>query len=130
LKNFFWKYLHLSSSRLLPVIDDHNEYASIRAKIVEQPTSAEQQALSRIATITKQDQDGMKRESKWDRCLIVHYKHEQRLAAFKKDLHRLWNEAFAETPIKNTRLIVGNRISLNTKRQLIHNRPAKHSDST
>lgn len=121
LKNFYWKYLHLAPSRLVSVIDDEHDYASIRSKLLAEPTSAEQQALSRIATIAKQEHDSMNGESKWDRCLIVHYNHEQRLATFKKDLHRLWDEAFRETPIGNTRLIVGNRTNRNTKRELIHN---------
>jgi len=106
------------------VIDDENEYLSIRFELLKQPTSAEHQVLSRIGTIAKQDQDAMKGESKLDRCLIVHYQHEQRLVAFKKDLHRLWNEALTETPLNNACLIMGNRINRNTKRELIHNRPS------
>lgn len=65
----------------------------------------------------------MNGESKWDRCLIVHYQHEQRLSNFKKHLHRWWNETFKDTPIQNIRLIVGNRINRTTKRELIHYRP-------
>ena len=60
--------------------------------------------------------------------MIIHYKHEQRLAAYKKDLHRLWNEMFADTSISHTRLIVGNRINQNAKRELTHNRPPKRKN--
>ena len=107
------------------MIDDENDYVAMRSKLLEQPTSAEQQVLSRIATMAHQDKDRMEVENKWDKCLIVHYTHEQRLAAFKKDLHRLWDQTFANTPVKDTRLIVGNRINRNAKRELIHNRPSK-----
>lgn len=124
-KEFFWKYLHISSRRLMSVIDDENEYTSIRSELLEQLTRSERQTLYSISTITEREQERTNEESKWNRCLIVHYKHEQRLAAFKRDLHRLWNETFVETPIRNTRLIVGNNISHSTKRELIHNRPVK-----
>ena len=107
-------------------MDDDNEYEAIRSQLLQQPTSVEQQVLSRIATMTDLPQnDEKKGESKWDRCLIVHYNHEQRLAGFRRDVHRLWDAAFHKTPVQNTRLIVGNRNNRNTKRELIHNRPAK-----
>lgn len=128
MKSFFWKYLHLSPSRLVAVIEDEHEYASIRSKLLEQPTNVEQQVLSRIATIGNANGETKDGDSKWDRCLIVHYNHEQRLASFKKDLHRLWEVTFKETSIQNTRLIVGNRNNRNTKRELIHNRPSKPSN--
>ena len=107
-------------------MEDDNEYDAIRSQLLQQPTNVEQQVLSRIATIADLQQgDGKKGESKWDRCLIVHYNHEQRLAGFRRDVHRLWDDTFRETPVQNTRLIVGNRNNRDTKRELIHNRPAK-----
>lgn len=78
-----------------------------------------------IATIAEQEHDDTNEESKWNRCLIVHYTHEERLATFKTHLHRLWDEAFADAPIQNTRLVVGNRVNRNAKRELVHNRPPK-----
>ena len=112
------------------MIDDENEYASLRSKLLLQPTNAEQQVLSRIATTAKQHRDDTNADSKWDRCLIVHYTHEERLATFKKNLHRLWNGAFTDTPIEKTRLIVGKRNNRNGKRELIHIRPTSNNTNT
>jgi hypothetical protein len=51
----------------------------------------------------------LKKKSKWNTNLIVHYTHEARLASYKKDIHQLWHQLFAETPVMNTNLIIGNR---------------------
>ena len=72
MKDFFWKYLHLSSRRLVAVIDDENEYVSIRSKLLEQPSGAEQQVLSRIATIARQDQDRIDTNVDCDQHRSVH----------------------------------------------------------
>ena len=80
--------------------------------------------MSRITSIARPNDETVDRKtSKLDRCLTVHYQHEQRLAAFKKDVHQLWAETLKGTHIQDIRLIVGNRNNRNTKRELIHNRP-------
>ena len=57
LKGFFTKYFRSSSSPVLATIDDENEYESIRSTLLEQPTSIEQQVLSRIASVDDQKKD-------------------------------------------------------------------------
>jgi hypothetical protein len=61
---------------------------------LEKQTIGEQQLLYRIATITDNDKNEptndkiirnkFQKHEKWKICLIVHYKHEQRLAGYKK----------------------------------------------
>ncbi len=44
---------------------------------------------------------------------MIHYKHEARLASYKKDTRQLWNQKFENTPATNTKLIIDNRNNLN-----------------
>ncbi len=53
----------------------------------------------------------------------VHYTHEARLQSYKKDIHQLWNQIFAQTPVMNTTLIIGSRNHRNSKGRLVHRRP-------
>jgi hypothetical protein len=55
--------------------------------------------------------------------LIVHYKHEERFETFKKDIHQLWNQTFANIEVMNTKLIIGNRNSQNATKTLVDRRP-------
>jgi hypothetical protein len=55
-----------------------------------------------------------------NRKLIIRYTHETRLATYNKHIHQLWNQIFTDTPVVNTKLIVGNRNSRNATKILIH----------
>ncbi len=104
---------------------------------MEKQTIGEQQLLYRIATIVDNDKNAptndklienkLKKQEKWNTCLIVHYKHEQRLAAYKKDLHQIWNNTFIHTPIYYTKLIVGTCNNRNNTRELVSKRPSTTS---
>jgi hypothetical protein len=50
----------------------------------------------------------LKKKSKWITNLIVHYTYEARLEGYKKNIHQLWHQIFAETPVMNTNLFIGN----------------------
>jgi hypothetical protein len=98
---------------------------------LEKQTIGEQQLLYRIATMPDNDKNAptnienkLKKQEKWNTCLIVHYKHEQRLASYKKDLHQIWNNTFIHTPIFYTKLIVGTCNNRNNKRELVTKRPS------
>ncbi len=69
----------------------------------------------------------LKKQDKWNTCLIVHYKHEQRLATYKKDLHQIWNSTFIHTPIYYTKLIVGTCNNRNNTRELVSKNPSTTS---
>ena len=69
----------------------------------------------------------IKRQSKSIDNLIIHYKHEARLASSKKDIHQLWHQIFNRTPVANTKLIVGNRNNRKCQDSLVHRRPHHQS---
>ncbi|CAF1227425.1 unnamed protein product [Didymodactylos carnosus] len=135
-KEFLSQYISSSSSFYLLIpscIETEIQFSTMRTKVLQQKTDAEHQLLYRVATITDNEQDEQakdkfnqikqQKEDKWDKCVIVHYKHEQRFATYKRDFHQLWNDLFNGTPILNTKLIVGNRNNLNTKEELVSKRP-------
>lgn len=101
---------------------------------MKKQTIGEQQFLSSIATISNNDnkhqnenkimQDKTEKEERSNQCLILHYKHEQRLASYKKDIHQLWNKTFTNTPVISTKLIVGSCNNKNATRELVSKRPS------
>ena len=100
---------------------------------MNQPTIHEHQITSRITkTINSNTNDTVdnpvvetkpNKESKWLNNLIIHYTHEKRLATYKHDIHQIWNQTFQQTPVLDTRLIIGNRNSKNLTKQLVRRRP-------
>jgi hypothetical protein len=63
------------------------------------------------------------KESNPSRHLIIHYTHEARLETYKKQIHQLWDQIFADTPVTGTKLIVGNHNSCNATKKFIRRRP-------
>jgi type II secretory pathway predicted ATPase ExeA len=129
---FFTNYLPTSTLSLL--INDENDYAVLRRKLLYKPTINEYQIASRIATTIETPhndtvdssliQESLDKESKWLNKLIIHYIHEKRLQNYKKDIRLLWNRTFEKTPIIFTKLIIGNRNSPNLTHELVHRRPS------
>ncbi len=58
-----------------------------------------------------------------DRNIIIHYTHDARLVTYKKHIHQLLDQIFVDTPVKTTKLIVGNCNSRNAIKILIRRRP-------
>ncbi len=65
----------------------------------------------------------LKKQSKFDKNLIIHYTYGKRLQSNKTVIHQLWNQMFQQTPVIQSRLIIGNRNSRNLTRELVHRRP-------
>jgi hypothetical protein len=65
----------------------------------------------------------LKKQSKFDKNLIIHYTYEKRLRSNKTVIHQLWNQIFQQTPVIQSRLIIGTRNILNLTRELVHRRP-------
>jgi hypothetical protein len=115
------------------LIADQNDFLFVCSYILDRATAIEHQLASRIAKTTdtlKNDtiddplvRMGLKKFSNSDQNLVVHYPHEARLATYKKYIHQLWHQTFAETPVLNTKLIVENRNSRNATKILIRRRP-------
>jgi len=118
-------------------IENENQYLTLRTQLLKQQTTSQQQLLFRVSTIIDKDQneqakdqtiqDKIHNEEKSNKRLILHYRHEQRLASYKKDLHQIWNNTFNATSILDTRLIVGTRNNRNTAEELVSKRPSMPS---
>ncbi|CAF2193402.1 unnamed protein product, partial [Rotaria magnacalcarata] len=109
----------------------------MRIALSGQPSRQQSQVEMRIATLTS-DNDHLvedldkkedfiiqenKKPNKLQHKLIIHYTHEKRFNKRKRDLHHIFQETFANTPIIETKLIVGNRNQKSTMKELIRKRP-------
>jgi len=84
---FFKSYS--STPMISPLIDNENDFATIRRRLLNKPTIAEYQIGSRIAMADDKPhndtvcnplaQTRANKESKWLKNLIIHYTHEKRL---------------------------------------------------
>jgi hypothetical protein len=114
------------------MLTNENDFAFIRHSILNKPTIPEYQIASRIAKATNVNSEEkvdnplvkarLRKQTKFDTNLIIHYTHEKRFQNNKKDIHQLWNQTFEQTPVIDTRLIIGNRNSRNMTRELVHRR--------
>ncbi len=123
----------LSPTFIIPLIPKPNDFLFVPSYILNRQTLIEHQLASRIPKTT----DALKNDtiddplvwmrlkilSNSDRNLIVHYTQEARLGIYKKHIHQLWDQIFADTPVTNSKLIVGNRNSRNATKILIRRRP-------
>jgi len=115
------------------LIDKENDFIFIRSHLLNKPTISERQMAFRIAkTIDPKNKEivgnplvkpRLDQALKWLNNLIIHYTHEKRLETYKKDVHPLWNQILANTPVMNTKLIIGNRNSRNITREMLHKCP-------
>ena len=55
--------------------------------------------------------------------IILHYTHEKRFSHYKRSIHQIWNDAFSNTQIQTTKLIVGNRNNPNLCKELVRRNP-------
>jgi hypothetical protein len=64
-----------------------------------------------------------RKHEKWNQCLILQYKHEQRLATSRGDIHQVWKQLFHKTPAENTRLVIGTKNNDTNTHELLCTRP-------
>ncbi|CAF4184958.1 unnamed protein product, partial [Rotaria magnacalcarata] len=134
-RNFFSDYI--SSRSFLPFLDNEKPFLQMPIALSGQPSRQQSQVDTRIATLTT-DNDHLIQESdkkqeftiqenkkpnEFQNKLTIHYAHEDRFNTCKRDMHRIFQETFANTPIIETKLIVGNRNQRNTMEELIRKRP-------
>ncbi|CAF1549784.1 unnamed protein product [Adineta ricciae] len=103
-KAFLGIHMPSLSSTVMSWIEYEKQYFQIRTSRLKQPTSDEQRSQNRISTITdesteEQGKDKLtankqQKQDKWNKCLIIHYTHEQRLASYKRDIHQRWDGIF------------------------------------
>ncbi|CAF4270332.1 unnamed protein product [Rotaria magnacalcarata] len=132
---FFFGYI--SSTSFLPIIDDEKQFLKMHRKLLDQPTLSQSQAAlsAAMADIDNDQTDETVNESKESKNyndkskqhrndkLIIHYTHEKRIHSFKKEMHRIYEHVFNNTPVSHVKMIVGNRNRQDAKRELIRKRP-------
>ncbi|CAF1461460.1 unnamed protein product, partial [Rotaria magnacalcarata] len=142
IENEVHKYFseYISRSPFLSLIDDEQKYFLLRKQILGQPTPRQTQVAMSAALADidndpldddeRQQPDTSKRrsEEKISNCnetFFTHFTHEKRFETCKRDIHRVYNQAFKDTPAMYTKQIVGNRNRRSTQNELIHKRPNK-----
>lgn len=55
--------------------------------------------------------------------MIIHYTHERRFESMKRDMHKIYDDTFKETPVADVKMIVGSRNRRDAKNDLIRKRP-------
>ena len=107
-----------------------HDFQFIQSYLLNKPTLAQSQMAARIATTTKSNDEtipgnligklDIKKPSKYDKNLIIHYTHEARFASLKRDIHQLWNDILKNPIINDIKLIVGHRNNPKLTRDLMH----------
>ncbi|CAF2061701.1 unnamed protein product [Rotaria magnacalcarata] len=137
LQKYFSEYI--SKSPFLPLINDEQKYFRMRKHILGQPTPRQSQvALSAaLADIDNDPPDDEKQQpdpyktkseqkiSNYDEKFFTHFTYEKRFETCKRDMHKVYNNVFKDTPAMYTRQIIGHRIRRQAHDELIHKRPNK-----
>ena len=119
------------------MIDNEKKFFQLRQKLLGQPTPRQSQVALSAATAdidndpvpdeTKQpDESPTKPDSKipnHEKRLILHYTHEKRFQACKREMHHVYEDIFKSTPAMYTKLIVGNRNRRQASNELVRKRP-------
>jgi hypothetical protein len=57
---------------------------------------------------------------------FIHYTHEKRFRPFKRDMHKLYDNVFQQTPAMAIKLVVGNRNRRDGTKELVQKRPKQY----
>jgi hypothetical protein len=117
-------------------MDEKKQFFLMRQKLLGQSTPRQSQVESSAATADidndqnddRLNQSTEKPETKphnYGKKLYVHYKHEKRFQSCKRDMHRVYEDVFKNTPAIDAKLMVSNRNRRDAKNELICKRPEK-----
>jgi hypothetical protein len=124
------------------LIDNEEQYFLLQNKLISQPTSRQSQMATStttanmdtnprndtedITTTTAETTDELPIKAKTNKNkLIIHYTHEKRFQSFKRDMHKLYKDIFANSPAMDVKMIVGNCNRPSARHELIRKRPNK-----
>ena len=111
-------------SPFLPRIDNEKQFSLIRNKLFGQSTTLQIPATIDTTTVninhysktpttlqlTTSTARMQNHNIPYQQKLIIHYKHEKRFHSLKRDLHRIHDTIFNNTPVQDQKLIAGNKI--------------------
>jgi hypothetical protein len=121
----------------LPFIDDEKQFFKMRTKLLGETTKRQSQIALSAATanldndqtddqiMKEQTTTTTKKQTNYDEKFFVHYTHEQRFNTLKKDMHKVYDDVFQNTPAMYTRMVVGTRNRRDAKNELIKKRPKR-----
>ncbi|CAF1273836.1 unnamed protein product [Rotaria sp. Silwood1] len=128
---------YISSNSILPTVDNEENFFQLRQEYMNQPTARSSQVEARIAHFKENNEESHLEQPVQTRTtdtkksknnifhdvVIIHYTHEKRFSTMKKDMHKIFREAFEGYGLEAVRLIVGYRNHPNSERELTRKRP-------
>ncbi|CAF4801074.1 unnamed protein product [Rotaria sp. Silwood1] len=137
-EKFFADYMLLTSSPILPMITNENEFFALREKLSNQPTAKQTQVVTNAAAVeltqrtqnvAQQNENNMeatvkRKNDKFKNNIFVHVTYEGRFKGLAREIHMVHDSHFKNTDYEEKRLIVGFRNNPNIEFELSRKRPA------
>ena len=131
-KTFFAKY-SITSTSIIPMIHNENEFLFLRRQLLDQPTIHEHKRATRLAQQFDYNKSYLnlpplveakllKRQERAN-SIFLHYTHEKRFSHYKRTIHQLWNDTFHNTDVQTTKLLVGSRNNPNLCKEFVRRNP-------
>ncbi|CAF1088999.1 unnamed protein product [Rotaria sordida] len=128
---------YISSNSILPTIENEEKFIELRKEYMNQPTARSSQIEARITQFKENNEEShmeqpvqtrttdtkKSKNNSFRDAMIIHYTHEMRFSTMKKDMHKIFREAFEGYGLEAVRLIVGYRNHPNSERELARKRP-------
>ncbi len=127
-----------SPSLMLPLIDNIQEFFTLRQKLLAQPSIQQticMKSASKVQIITHTPGNQtttvpiiettvkQKNDEKYKNQIFIHCFHEARFIKLKRNIHEIHNSIFKKEDHGNIRLVVGNSNNPNLDFELAHKRP-------
>ncbi|CAF3880665.1 unnamed protein product [Rotaria sp. Silwood1] len=137
-EKFFADYMLSTSSPILPMITNENEFLALREKLLNQPTAKQTQVVTNAAAVeltqrtqnvAQQNANNMeatvkRKNDKFKNNIFVHVTYEGRFKGLAREIHMVHDSHFKNTDYEEKRLIVGFRNNPNIEFELSRKRPA------
>ena len=128
----------ISPNSILPSIDSEEQFIQLRKNYMNSPAARHSQVEARIAQSNETNEEipveqhntttsiKTKRQNKinFQDTVVVHYTHEKRFTAMKKDMHKIFREVFKHFGLEAVQFIVGHRNNPTSEGELIRKRPS------
>lgn len=129
---FFEKY-PITSTSIIPMILDENEFLLIRHQLIDQTSIPEHQRAARLVQMFDYNKIPMnidplveekllQRKEKGN-AMILHYTFEKRYSHIGRSIHQIWDDTLQNTSFDQMKLISGTRNHPNLSKELIRRNP-------
>ena len=136
---FFEKH-SITSTSIIPMIHDQNEFLLIRRQLLDQTSVGEHQRAARLAQKFNYDyipsnidplvKEKLLKRKERGNAMIIHCAYEKRFADHGRRIHQIWDDTFQNTTVEGIKLIVGTRNNPNLSKELIRRNPFKKGKNT